>query len=100
MIECDIFMKIHNYERISHYDVADLLRKAYVRVATVEKAINGFQSAGIVPLNPFVFYDDDFLPADFLTPNTNSDNNAVQTIGITQHRAPSPKNSVDPSETS
>lgn len=98
--ECDMFMKTHNYEKISHYDVADLLRRSYVRVATIEKAIKGFQSAGIMPLNPSVFDEDDFLPADLLTPNPNSVYNAAQTVEVPQHRTPSPKNIVDPTENS
>lgn len=92
--ECDIFMKTHNYEKISHYEVAELLRNAYVRVATIEKAIKGFEAAGISPLNPSVFDDDDFLPADLLAPTANPTNNTTPRERIPVHRTPSPEERV------
>ncbi|KAJ4445218.1 hypothetical protein ANN_07019 [Periplaneta americana] len=61
--EYDLFMINHAHERITMSDIAGLLNKAYVKVATMEKAVSGFRSAGIVPLNPEKFSAEDFAPA-------------------------------------
>jgi molybdenum-dependent DNA-binding transcriptional regulator ModE len=62
--QCDLFMKTHHFQKISHYDLASIFNKAYSSVAVINKAINGFQATGIYPINPGVFTDEDFLPAD------------------------------------
>ena len=36
---------------------------AYIRCATMEKAVNGFRATGIFPFNPDVYSDDDFAPS-------------------------------------
>ena len=51
-------MKSHPLEKITNYEIAELFNKAYGRVAAIEKAIKGFSSAGIYPLNPAIFNDD------------------------------------------
>ncbi|KAJ4435448.1 hypothetical protein ANN_18063 [Periplaneta americana] len=61
--EYDLFMINHAHERITMSDIAGLLNKAYVKVATMEEAVSGFRSAGIVPLNPEKFSAEDFAPA-------------------------------------
>ncbi|KAJ4426850.1 hypothetical protein ANN_26649 [Periplaneta americana] len=61
--EYDLFMINHAHERITMSDIAGLLNKAYVKVATMEKAVSGFRSAGIVLLNPEKFSAEDFAPA-------------------------------------
>ncbi|XP_045506216.1 uncharacterized protein LOC123702483 [Colias croceus] len=62
--ECDLFMKMHPFEKITHDHLASIFNKAYTRVATMEKAIKGFEVTGIYPLNPHIFDDDDILTAD------------------------------------
>ncbi|KAJ4435553.1 hypothetical protein ANN_18169 [Periplaneta americana] len=76
--ECDLFMKCHAAEKITPYDVPGLFNKAYSRVASVEKAARGFQCAGIWPLNPDVFDDDDFMAAENLQQReTQTENNTL-----------------------
>lgn len=60
--ECDLHLKNHAYEKITHYDLASIFNKAYIKVATMEKGISGFRAAGIWPLNPDTFSEDDFCP--------------------------------------
>lgn len=63
--ECDYFMK-SNYrpnQKITPYDIASIFSKAYLRVATLEKAVSGFEVCGIHPFNPNKFSEDDFAPA-------------------------------------
>lgn len=64
--EMDIFIKSRQYLQITPYDLASLFNKAYARIATVEKAVNGFEVTGIHPFNPNVFNDEDFLASDSL----------------------------------
>lgn len=59
--ECDLYIKSHNLQKITPYDVAGLFNKAYMRVASIEKGTSGFASTGIFPLNPHKFKDEDFI---------------------------------------
>jgi len=61
--ECDKFMLSHAGQRIGQFDLAALFGAAYIRTASVEKAVTGFKSTGIWPFNPDVFSDVDFLPS-------------------------------------
>ena len=67
---CDEWMKSHPGKRITQYEVAGLFGDAYCSVATIQKCISGFRSAGIVPLNSSVFTDEDFAAADNLVSRT------------------------------
>lgn len=59
--ECDMYMKSKNLTKISHYEIAGLLNKAYMRVANIEKGVSGFRVTGIFPMRPSVFCDEDFI---------------------------------------
>lgn len=61
--ECGLFLKAHSntQTKITQYDLAEIFNRAYIRTATLEKGVSGFQSAGIYPLNPNKFNRDDFL---------------------------------------
>ncbi|XP_030037458.2 uncharacterized protein LOC115452977 [Manduca sexta] len=64
--ECDLHIKSHRLEHISPYDVASLVRKAYITVASINKAESGFRATGIFPINPQVFCEEDFMAAEIL----------------------------------
>ena len=61
--ECDKWMVSHVGQRISQYDIASLFGKAYLKTATMDKAISGFECTGLWPYNPDVFGEDEFLPS-------------------------------------
>ena len=61
--ECDKWMIQNAGCRISQYDQASLFGSAYIRTATMEKAISGFRCSGLWPFNPDIFNDEDFLPS-------------------------------------
>lgn len=61
--ECDLFLKSHPHEKISMYDLASILNKSYIKIATLDKGISGFSSSGIYPLDTNKFSQDDFAPA-------------------------------------
>jgi len=42
---------------------AGIFGAAYIRFATMQKAVSGFRATGIFPFNPDVYSDDDFAPS-------------------------------------
>ena len=50
-------------KRISFFSMASIFGKAYLRSATPDKAVNGFQTCGIWPYNAEIFTDEDFSAA-------------------------------------
>jgi len=50
--ECDKWMINHPGQRISQYDLVALFGAAFLQAANVQKAVNGFNAAGIWPFNP------------------------------------------------
>lgn len=61
--EYDLHLSSTGHQKITEYDVAELLNKAFMKVATMEKAVSGFRTTGIFPLNPDKFTDADFEPS-------------------------------------
>lgn len=51
--------------------VSSILSEAYVRVATMSNAMNGFKATGVWPVDRQVFKDTDFVAAKTLTPEEN-----------------------------
>lgn len=66
---------------ITFYKVAGLFGKVYNSTATLQKAINGFESTGLWPFNPDVFTDDDFAPS---LVTTDEDPASVNLISVTR----------------
>ncbi|XP_046683563.1 MFS-type transporter clz9-like [Homalodisca vitripennis] len=95
--ECDSFMKVYAFTKITPYDIASLFNKAYIRVANIEKGVSGFDKTGIFPLDTETFSEEDFT---VLNPNEsalvsvvdeepqkNIHEIAVPTVGQVQHEA-------------
>lgn len=77
---CNIFMKNKLKSdgrefKLTHYDIAEVFNLAYCDTANIEKAISGFRSAGIFPLHPGKFSEDDFSPAENLIDREEGDTN-------------------------
>ncbi|CAH2004965.1 unnamed protein product [Acanthoscelides obtectus] len=53
--ECDAYMKLHQYEKLTPLQLIPLFTQAYLNVANAEKALSGFRASGIWPFNPNVF---------------------------------------------
>ncbi|KAM3965936.1 uncharacterized protein ACR2FA_012786 [Aphomia sociella] len=101
--ECDLFLKNRISEKITPYDVAAILNKAYSTVASINKGESRFRASGIVPYNPNVFTEEDFTAAEVLTqsdviiqdtsiiiPSTSSPTEAIlSTSSAAIHRMPS-----------
>ncbi|KAK9732050.1 DDE superfamily endonuclease [Popillia japonica] len=60
---CDHWLVNHPGRTITQDNVAEIFGCAYNKVCTIEKAVNAFRMCGIVPVNKFIFCDEDFLPA-------------------------------------
>ncbi|XP_021696059.1 uncharacterized protein LOC110675412 [Aedes aegypti] len=61
---CDVWIRAHSGARITDYDIAGIVRQAYLKVARTDIATSGFECTGIVPFDPHKFCTADFLPAD------------------------------------
>lgn len=59
--EIENWLKSNLGRVVTHYQIASLMRKAYVRAATVEVAVNGFRKTGIFPFQPNLFRECDFM---------------------------------------
>lgn len=109
--EYDLHLTNTAHERITEYDVAELLNRAFLKVATMEKAVSGFRSAGIYPLNPDRFNEDDFAAANQIQPlmveegadnelvvnrENTSDENDTETAMVVQSAVPRPGRSLTP----
>ncbi|XP_063911278.1 uncharacterized protein LOC135128298 [Zophobas morio] len=69
--ECDLFMKSHALQKITPYDVASIFNKAYCDTATIQKGVSGFNASGIMPIDPTIFGEEDFLASDYLLSTSN-----------------------------
>lgn len=61
--ECDRWLLKNAGQRITMYEQGALFGAAFVKTASMQKAVNGFQSTGLWPFNPEVFSEEDFLPS-------------------------------------
>lgn len=65
--EYDCYLTTTGHTKITEYDVAELLNKAFMKTATMKNAISGFSSAGIFPFDSNKFSEKDFAPANTLS---------------------------------
>ena len=71
--EYELYLTITGHQKITEYDIAELFNRAFIKVVTVEKAISGFQSSGIFPLNPEKFTEHNFAPSNTVRQITAND---------------------------
>ncbi|KAJ3616588.1 hypothetical protein MTP99_017334, partial [Tenebrio molitor] len=62
--EIEKYLKNNPGRTISQFQVSKLFAGAYLRAGTPTTAINGFRRCGIVPYNPHVFSDADFVASE------------------------------------
>ena len=95
--EADSWMVSNPGRRITHYDIAGISGKAFLRTATPDKAIKGFECCGLWPFDANIFTENDFAPA-YLTEepapadaadDTNVANPSASTSTTAAHPAPS-----------
>ena len=78
--EIDKWLVSNPGKRVNNLELSELFCHAYEQAATVQKAVNGFRSAGIVPFNPDIFGDEDFAPStvtELQMPQTNNELEAL-----------------------
>lgn len=78
--ECDRFMRANVYQKITPYDIAHIFNQAYMRVATIEKAVSGFESTGILPVNRDKFKEEDFVSECHLRPPVIEDQDGEENL--------------------
>jgi hypothetical protein len=62
----DNWMASNPGKRISFFDMAGIFATAYNRSASIEKAVNGFQTCGLWPFDDNKFSDEDFAPSEVM----------------------------------
>ena len=62
--ECDKWMTNHHGRKISEYEMASILKPAFLNAMSPSNIISRFQSTGIYPCNPDVITADDYEAAD------------------------------------
>ncbi|KAG5876471.1 hypothetical protein JTB14_028948 [Gonioctena quinquepunctata] len=67
--QCHLFLKskIYNSDfenKVTPYDLAEIFKLAYEKVANIDKGVSGFKTCGIFPVDPTKFSDSDFAPAE------------------------------------
>jgi len=62
--EVTVWLKAHPGRIVTQFQVGYLFSRAFQRAATVLTAVNAFEKTGIVPLNPHIFADRLFAPAE------------------------------------
>ena len=86
--ECNKYLKCHPHQKITPFEVAELFNKAFMRVATPQKAVNGFEHTGIFPYNPDVFSPEDFTPAQIYKSHEPDIREAEESAEIIRHSSP------------
>ncbi|XP_045539956.1 uncharacterized protein LOC106708676 isoform X1 [Papilio machaon] len=62
--QCDLWMRTNAGCRITDYDIAGLVKEAFIKVARLDIAVSGFKCTGIHPFDRHLFSDLDYLAAD------------------------------------
>lgn len=96
--ECDNFMKTNFHQNITPYDIAPIFSKAYLRIATLEKAVAGFKACGIFPFQPDKFSEDDFAPAHSIVEQIiveDKEENSEKLNDTATNEAPNDENPAD-----
>ncbi|XP_030752254.1 uncharacterized protein LOC115879492 [Sitophilus oryzae] len=104
--QCNLFLKSkisdeQKENKLTPYDVAEIFRLAYEQVANVEKGVSSFSAAGIFPLNPEKFTEDDFTLAESFNSGSQEENlyGSLQrngtpfTAALVQRKSPQPSTS-------
>ncbi|XP_046663524.1 MFS-type transporter clz9-like [Homalodisca vitripennis] len=61
--------------RVTQYQISQLLKEAYCKAATIENSCNGFKCSGVWPIDPSIFTESDFLPAECLNSTLDQNKN-------------------------
>jgi DDE superfamily endonuclease. len=78
------FLRNNPGRSVTQFQMSPLFAEAYLKASTPSTAINGFRACGIVPLDPSVFGDVDFAPAEVTDqPGTSSITDQPGTSSIT-----------------
>lgn len=79
--EIELLMKTSQAKRVSEYDVAALINRAYMKTATMEKGQKGFKVTGIYPYNPDTFTDEDYLSSEAMISTSKDTSNSLEPEG-------------------
>lgn len=81
---------------VTTFQVSMLFGKAYSRAASVGTAANGFEKAGIFPLNKDAFADYEFISAEYEAITDSAPENISTFTGAESVDSPEPNDEIDP----
>ena len=82
--EVDKWMLHNPGKRVTDYELCEIFSPAYLRVANIDKAVNGFKCSGICPLNADIFDEEDFAPATVTEQPMVSEQQSIETTSRNQ----------------
>lgn len=59
--EIEDWLAAHPFQAVTVYQISELVGKAYIRTATMNVALKGFQFTGIMPFNKNMYSEAEFL---------------------------------------
>ena len=81
----DQWMRAHPGRAVTMYQVSQLFGPAYAKAVSVSVAINGFRKAGVFPINPIVYEEIAFCPAEATEqPDSSVGDNSVRSTNTDQ----------------
>lgn len=69
--QCDHWMVNHIGKKITEYDIASIMKPAFLKAFSPTNIISGFTSTGIFPYNPDVISDADYKAASTVRGSSN-----------------------------
>ncbi|XP_041972305.1 uncharacterized protein LOC121728230 [Aricia agestis] len=78
--EISKWLKNHPGRVVTHLQIGQLFTEAYGKSATIQNATNGFKKTGLWPINPEIFPDYMFAPAETTNIPLNNQTDIAQTL--------------------
>jgi len=77
--EVQCWLRRHQGRPVTEYQIAELFGIAYGKAATIANAASGFRKTGIIPFNPDIFSDEDFVAASVTERTASAASTTLQT---------------------
>lgn len=84
--ECNNWLSNHPGQRITIYDVSEILGQAYPHAFSTNNIISAFKNTGICPINDLIYDDSEYLPASV------TDQPLQEDVSVSPRAGPSTKN--------
>ncbi|XP_066593618.1 uncharacterized protein [Prorops nasuta] len=86
----ETWLNNHPGRSVTTFQVSKIFCEAYLKATTPCNAINGFRKTGIVPFNPEIFSDTDFVAAEVTDQSNEGENSSATTGRLEEQNLESP----------